>query len=77
MLKSFTKNYDEDNFDITGYQIAAKENLIKGMKYSSDMILPSVILKVIKQLYDIEKNYDEVISLSKYILDNKKIFIKI
>jgi len=71
-VEKFYKNYDEDNFDITGYQIAAKENLIKGMKYSSDMILPSVILKVIKQLYDIEKNYDEVISLSKYILDNKK-----
>lgn len=74
----FYNNYNEENFDIIGYQIAAKENLMQKMKYSSDItlpsnfILPSVILKVIKQLYDIEKNYDEVVNLSNYILSNTK-----
>lgn len=69
-VNDFYKNYQSDDFDSSSYLISAKSRLLDDKQISSDMILPSVFIKVIKKLYDIERNYDDVIMLSDRILTN-------
>lgn len=69
-VDEFYHNYKTDDFDSSSYLISAQNILLSKQYISSDMILPSVFIKVIKKLYDIDRNYDEVITLSDKILSN-------
>lgn len=72
-LNEFVKNQAEEEYltDISEYQYLIKKAIIeKRIDEVSDLLIPSHYLQSMKELYDVHKNYDDVIELAYRILDN-------
>ena len=72
-LNEFVKNQSNEDFfiDISDYQYLIKKAIIENrISEISDFLIPSHFLQSMKELYDVHKNYDDVIELAYRILDN-------
>ncbi|MEF8701351.1 MAG: toll/interleukin-1 receptor domain-containing protein [Candidatus Accumulibacter sp. UW20] len=67
-VKKFVANYSDDSSDVSDYIFSAQESLRSGEKFTDDLLLPSVFVKTIKRLYDEDRNYKEVVTLSDRVL---------
>ena len=70
--QNFISNFNDDGFDISGYFLSAKENLLTNSSDAYKFILPSIFISTIKKLYDEDRNYDEAISLANRVLSNER-----
>lgn len=70
--QNFISNFNDDGFDISGYFLSAKENLLTSSSDAYKFILPSIFISTIKKLYDEDRNYDEAISLANRVLLNER-----
>ncbi|CAK7052098.1 TIR domain-containing protein [Tissierella carlieri] len=72
-LDTFIKTqFQEESFtDISEYQYLIKKAIIeKRIDEVKDLLIPSHYLHSMKELYDVHKNYDDVIQLAYRILEN-------
>lgn len=74
--ENFIDKYQNDDFDLSGYLIAAQEyllninNNLSSTLLHKSILLPSIFISVIKKLYS-KRNYEEVVSLSNRVLVNE------
>lgn len=75
-LKSYVKstfnNYDTIDRDISEYVITIKEALKKGYDIPNELLLPSHFLNAMRDLYNSERRYNDVIILADRILLQEK-----
>lgn len=72
-LDEFIKNQSSEDYltDISDYQYLIKKAIIENrINEVSDLLIPSHYLQSMKELYDVHKNYNDVIQLAYRILDN-------
>ncbi len=72
-LEDFINNKDNDDYlsDISNHQYLIKKAIIDDrINEVKDLLVPSHFLQSMKELYDVHKNYDDVISLADRILSN-------
>jgi tetratricopeptide (TPR) repeat protein len=67
-VQSFIEKYADDNLDISDYLFSAQEALRSGTNISDEILVPSVFVKVIKRIYDEERNYSDAIDLADRVL---------
>ena len=68
-LKEFLKNITLDNYDVPEYLFFLKEALLKGQKLEEKILIPSLYLKTMTDLYNNNKNREVIIFADK-ILEN-------
>jgi tetratricopeptide (TPR) repeat protein len=71
-VKAFINNYEKDDTDISDYIFSAQEALKNGGKIPDYLLVPSVFIKAMKQLYDEKKNYQDALTLANRILLREK-----
>ncbi len=70
--KSNFKEYDVLDRDISDYVITTKEALKKGYDIPEELLLPSHILNAMRELYNHEKRFNDVINLADRVLLQEK-----
>lgn len=68
-VKKFLKTYKNEEKDLSDFLFSMQSALKKGMDIDEKYLIPSHFLKTIKTLYDQEKKYSEVVSLSDRVLN--------
>lgn len=64
-------NYTEDiDRDISDYVISAKEALKQGLQVPTEFLIPSHFVNAMRELYNYERRFDEVILLANRVLYN-------
>lgn len=72
-LDDFIQNHNNDDYisDISSYQYMIKKAIIENrIDEVQNLLIPSHYLQSMKELYDVHKNYDDVINLAKRILES-------
>lgn len=70
-VRDFLGTYQDDNKDVSEYIFSMQEALISGVAVDERILIPSYFLKTIRHLYDVNRNYKEVIRLSDRVLLNE------
>lgn len=70
-LKEFLKNVSQVDYDVPEYLFFLKEALIKGQKLEDRVLIPSLYLKTMTELYNNSKN-KEVITFADKVLENEQ-----
>lgn len=70
-VKHFLATYNEEETDVSQVIFSMQEALISGMDVDEKLLIPSYFLKTIRHLYDVARNYKEVIRLSDRVLLNE------
>ncbi len=70
--KSVLSNYDSASEDISAWFISVKEALKNGDVIDDSILIPSHFLSAMKELYNVEKRYNQVIALAERVLENEK-----
>jgi tetratricopeptide (TPR) repeat protein len=70
-VQKFLTTYSEDDTDVSQVIFSMQEALISGMEIDERLLIPSYFLKTIRHLYDVARNYKEVIRLSNRVLLNE------
>ena len=65
-------DYDTIERDLSDYAIAVKHALMRGYEVDRKIVLPSHYIKAMRELYEYERNYGEVISLADRVLLEEK-----
>lgn len=63
---------ESENYDISDYLFSAQESLKNGDKVPDSLLIPSVFVKTIRQLYNEKKNYQDALVLANRILVKEK-----
>lgn len=71
-VTEFVNNYSDDNVDISDYIFSAQEAVLRGVSIADELLVPSILVKSIKKLYDEERNYPDAISLADRVLAKEK-----
>lgn len=73
-VQNFNRSYSGESYDASDYLFSAKESLLSSHNngLSDDLLLPSIYLKTIKQIYDSKRNYKDVIVLADRVLQREK-----
>lgn len=68
----FLESYDMEEIDISDFFYSMKEALLSGISIDENYLIPSHFLKTIKDLYEVYRNYPDVIKLAQRVLQNEK-----
>lgn len=60
----FVDNFDDDNHDISNYLFSVQEAFRLGVELPDEILIPSIIVKTIKRIYDNERGYADAIFLA-------------
>jgi tetratricopeptide (TPR) repeat protein len=71
-VNKFLSTYVDEHKDISDYLFSAQEALKSGRNLPAEIIIPSVLVKTIKRLYDEDRNYKDVILLAERILARER-----
>ena len=71
-VKQFVEGYQDEHRDISNYIFSAQEALRAGNRLPDDLIVPSVFIKTIKQIYDEERNYSDAVALADRVLAKER-----
>ncbi|MBC6004138.1 MAG: TIR domain-containing protein [Paeniclostridium sordellii] len=69
-LSSFLKNTDIEEYNMPEFLFSLKKALLDGEKIDDDLIIPSLYLKTMTELYEKKRNYKEVIRFADKALEN-------
>ena len=69
-LKLFLKKPDIEEYNIPEFLFSLKKSLLNGNDINKDIIIPSLYLKTMTELYDKKRNYKEVIRFADKALEN-------
>ncbi|EFL53124.1 conserved hypothetical protein [Solidesulfovibrio fructosivorans JJ]] len=67
-VDEFIDTIKEENFDLADYFFSLKEKLKDDINFQSKFLIPSHFIRVIKDLYDRGKRYNDVITLANKVL---------
>lgn len=70
-VQEFVVSWNINDFDISEYQIAAREALSQGLEIPESILIPAHFLQTMQRLYD-DRRYKDVIVLADQILQNKE-----
>ncbi|MGB8657050.1 MAG: TIR domain-containing protein [Candidatus Zixiibacteriota bacterium] len=70
-VKSAFNDYDTLDRDLSDYAISVKEALKKGYQIPQDLLIPSHFLNAMRDLYNDERRYKDVIELADRVLLNE------
>jgi len=70
--KSAFKDYELIDRDISDYVISFKEALKNGLDVPQELLIPSHYVNAMRELYNYNRRYDEVINLAYRILQNEQ-----
>lgn len=73
-IRKYLISYNGEKSDISDYLFSAQEALKQGSKIPDNLLIPSVLIKTIKKLYDEDRNYQEAITLADRVLGHKNNF---
>ncbi|MCM3634261.1 toll/interleukin-1 receptor domain-containing protein [Paenibacillus camelliae] len=69
-LDEFLGNYSFEDFEIPDFLFTIKESIKRNKSIDTKYLIPSHFLKTMTELYDIHKNYGDVIRLADKALEN-------
>lgn len=75
-VKKAFENYDFVDRDISDYVISFKEALKQGYEVPKEFLIPSHYVNAMRELYNYERRYREVITLAERILQNERFMDK-
>ena len=71
-VNGFLKTYESNDTDLSDFLYSMKASLKSGKRINEKYLLPSHFLKTIKELYDQDRKYNEVVELADRVLINDK-----
>jgi len=71
-VKDFLSTYKDEEKDLSDFLFSMQSALKTGCSIDEQYLIPSHFMKTIKELYDNEKKYEEVVSLSDRVLNSNQ-----
>ena len=69
--KTVLETYKSEDKDVSDIFYSLKEALITGEDFDERYLVPSHFLRTMKELYDLQKKYQDVIQLADRVLENE------
>ncbi|MGE6776792.1 TIR domain-containing protein [Vreelandella titanicae] len=68
----YLENYSDENEDLSDYMFSVQRAILTGKDVPRNLLIPSVLIKSIKKLYDEDRNYKDAMRLCDRVLQNEK-----
>ena len=73
-VKINIEDYSDIQRDLSDYVISVKEALKNGFSIPDELLIPSNFVNAMRELYNYERRYDDVITLADRVLINKEFY---
>jgi len=71
-VEEYIRQYKDDSEDLADYLFSVQEAVIAGKSVPDSILIPSIIIKTIKKLYDEDRNYKDALKLCNRVLQQEK-----
>lgn len=71
-VKEYVNSYNDENEDLSDYMFSVQRAILTGKAVPDNILIPSVLIKSIKKLYDEDRNYKDAMKLCDRVLQNEK-----
>ena len=70
-VNDYLKNYSDENEDLSDYLFSVQEAVRSGASVPDEILIPSILIKTIRKLYDEDRNYKDAITLCVRVLQQE------
>ena len=70
-VADYLKNYSDENVDLSDYLFSVQEAVLSGASVPEELLIPSILIKTIRKLYDEDRNYKDAIRLCDRVLQQE------
>ncbi|MES9899733.1 MAG: TIR domain-containing protein [Sedimenticola sp.] len=70
-VNDYLINYSDENADLSDYLFSVQEAVLSGASVPEELLIPSILIKTIKKLYDEDRNYKDAMRLCDRVLQQE------
>lgn len=71
-VRDYIASYSDENEDLSDYLFSVQRAVLTGQPVPSKLLIPSVLIKSIRKLYDEDRNYRDAMKLCDRVLQNER-----